>query len=73
MSDSNAKDPAAKAKPMTAAEAAKRVKRTVIELVDGKEGPRYPAPKRWPSKPPRCSPSVTTASMSWWSPRTARS
>ena len=42
MSDpnANAKGPAAEtaAKQMTAAEAAKRVKRTVTELVDGKDG-----------------------------------
>ena len=36
MSEPNAKDPAAETKKMTAAEAAKRVKRTVTELVDGK-------------------------------------
>ena len=38
MSDPNAKDPAAETKKMTAAEAAKRVKRTVTELVEGKDG-----------------------------------
>ena len=37
MPDDKAKDLAAQAKPMTAEEAAKRVKRTVTELVDGKE------------------------------------
>lgn len=36
MSDDKTKDPAAQTKQMTAAEAAKRVKRTVTELVDGK-------------------------------------
>lgn len=37
MPDDKAKDLAAQAKPMTAEEAAKRVKRTVTELVDGKD------------------------------------
>ncbi|MBX9831658.1 MAG: hypothetical protein K2X78_01250 [Burkholderiaceae bacterium] len=46
MSDPNAKDPAAEAKQMTAAEAAKRVKRTVTELVDGKDGAKVPRAKK---------------------------
>lgn len=46
MSDPNAKDPAADTKQMTAADAAKRVKRAVIELVDGKEGAKVPRPKK---------------------------
>ncbi|CAN7564962.1 hypothetical protein [Acidovorax sp. LjRoot117] len=46
MSDPNVKDPAAEAKPMTAAEAAKRVKRTVTELVDGKDGAKVPRLKK---------------------------
>ena len=37
MSDDKTKDPAAQAKQMTAAEAAKRVKRTVTELVDSED------------------------------------
>lgn len=40
------KDPAAEAKQMTAAEAAKRVKRTVTELVDGKDGAKVPRSKK---------------------------
>ena len=46
MSDPNAKDPAAEAKKMTVAEAAKRVKRTVSELVDGKDGAKVPRAKK---------------------------
>ncbi|UCV00717.1 hypothetical protein [Acidovorax radicis] len=46
MSDPNAKDPAAEAKQMTAAEAAKRVKRTVVEYVDGKDGAKIHRPKK---------------------------
>lgn len=46
MSDPNAKDPAAEIKKMTAAEAAKRVKRTVVEYVDGKDGAKIPRPKK---------------------------
>jgi len=46
MSDPNAKDPAAETKKMTEAEAAKRVKRTVTELVDGKEGAKVPRAKK---------------------------
>ncbi len=46
MSDPNAKDPAAETKKMTAAEAAKRVKRTVAELVDGKDGAKVPRAKK---------------------------
>ena len=37
MSDQDKTKPAAEAKPMTVAEAAKRVRRTVTELVDGKD------------------------------------
>ena len=40
------KDPAAEAKQMTAAEAAKRVKRTVTELVDGKDGAKVPRTRK---------------------------
>jgi DNA-binding LytR/AlgR family response regulator len=36
MSDPNAKDTAAQAKKLTTADAAKQVRRTVIEYVDGK-------------------------------------
>ena len=46
MSDPNAKDPAAETKKMTAAEAAKRVKRTVTELVEGKDGAKVPRAKK---------------------------
>ena len=46
MSDPNAKDPAADTKKMTAAEAAKRVKRTVTELVEGKDGAKVPRAKK---------------------------
>lgn len=46
MQDPNAQDPAADAKQMTAAEAAKRVKRTVIEMVDGKNGTKVPRAKQ---------------------------
>lgn len=37
MSDQDKTKPAAEAKQLTAAEAAKRVRRTVIEMVDGKD------------------------------------
>lgn len=50
MSDPNAKDPAAETKRMTAAEAAKRVKRTVIEMVDGKGDDGKPAKIPRPKK-----------------------
>lgn len=43
MSEPNAKDPAAETKKMTAAEAAKRVKRVVIEMIDGKGDDDKPA------------------------------
>ena len=46
MSDPNAKDPAAETKKMTAAEAAKRVKRTVTELVEGKDGAKVPRARK---------------------------
>ena len=46
MSEPNAKDPAAETKKMTAAEAAKRVKRTVTELVEGKDGAKVPRAKK---------------------------
>ena len=46
MSDPNAKDLAAGTKKMTAAEAAKRVKRTVTELVEGKDGAKVPRAKK---------------------------
>ena len=46
MSDPNAKGPAAETKKMTAAEAAKRVKRTVTELVEGKDGAKVPRAKK---------------------------
>ena len=46
MPDPNAKDPAAETKKMTAAEAAKRVKRTVTELVEGKDGAKVPRAKK---------------------------
>lgn len=46
MSDPNAKDPAAETKKTTAAEAAKRVKRTVTELVEGKDGAKVPRAKK---------------------------
>ena len=46
MSDDKTKDPAAQAKQMTAAEAAKRVKRTVTELVEGKDGDKVPRAKK---------------------------
>ena len=46
MSDPNAKDPAAETKKMTAAEAAKRVKRAVTELVEGKDGAKVPRAKK---------------------------
>lgn len=36
------------AKKMTAADAAKRVKRTAIELVDGKDGAKVPRAKQVP-------------------------
>lgn len=37
MSDPNAKDPAGEAKAMTAAEAASKVRRTVVEVTEGKD------------------------------------
>ena len=46
MSEPNAKDPAAETKKMTAAEAAKRVKRTVTELVEGKDGAKVPRARK---------------------------
>ena len=46
MSDPNAKDPAAETKKMTAAEAAKRVKRAVTELVEGKDGAKVARAKK---------------------------
>ena len=46
MSDDKTKDPAAQAKQMTAAEAAKRVKRSVTELVEGKDGDKVPRAKK---------------------------
>ena len=46
MSDPNAQDPTAETKQMTAAEAAKRVKRTIPELVDGKDGAKVPRAKK---------------------------
>lgn len=46
MSDPNAKDLAAETKKMTAAEAAKRVKRAVTELVEGKDGAKVPRVKK---------------------------
>ena len=50
MSDPNAKDPAAETNQMTAAEAAKCVKRTVIEYVDGKGADGKPAKVPRPKK-----------------------
>lgn len=46
MSDPNTKASGAEAKPLTAAEAAKRVKRTITELVDGKDGAKVPRAKK---------------------------
>lgn len=46
MSDPNAKDPAAETKKMTAADAAKRVKRTVNEVVEGKDGAKVARAKK---------------------------
>jgi hypothetical protein len=43
MSDPNAKDTAAQAKKLTTADAAKQVRRTVIEYVDGKNPDGTPA------------------------------
>lgn len=42
MSEDKKPDTAAEAKQMTAADAAKRVKRTVTELLDGKDGAKVP-------------------------------
>ena len=50
MSDPNAQDQAADVNQMTAVEAAKRVKRTVIEYVDGKGGDGKPAKVPRPKK-----------------------
>lgn len=46
MSDDKTKTPASEVKQMTAAEAAKRVKRTVTEMVDGEDGAKVPRPKK---------------------------
>lgn len=46
MSEPNTKTSGADAKPLTLAEAAKRVKRAVTELVEGKDGAKVPRAKK---------------------------